>query len=171
MDFNITEIMSKGVTEGVVAGFIYDVISLAIAFILVKFFYEKLLMKLMWGHWYVLVFKPNKEGKKVLVAKRKVSLQTAKKIFEDEGEFSIYVKGVVSSTNTWLNEDVASENAKDIKLTRIFKNQRKIVIDLSKNPSKEKNIDKKETKIEFTKETQQQIDNIEKLLEELKTKK
>jgi hypothetical protein len=132
MDLNTTGVMTQGVKEGIVAGFIYDVASLAIAFILVKIIYEKLYMKWKWGGWRVKICENSTDGGDVLVD-RKLSIQAAKRILEDRGEFSIYVKGIVSPY-AYLNIDIASDEAEEIGLIQRDIAGQEIVVDLSKNP-------------------------------------
>ena len=156
MDLNITGFITKGVSEGILAGFIYDIVSLSLAFILIKLFYEQIYMRLKWGNWKIKVFSSDEssdfeETERILLPKK------AKEIINDMGEFSVYVKGVVASTNTWLNVDIASDKAKEIGLTKLDKTKREICIDVHKNPQKPK-------PFTFTKETQQQIDEILELL-------
>jgi len=156
MDLNITGVIPKAVADSILAGFIYDIISLSAAFILIKLFYEKIFMKLRWGKWKIKVFSSDEnsyfEGTERILLPKK-----AKEIINDMGEFSVYVKGVVASTNTWLNVDIASDKAKEIGLTKLDKTKREICIDVHKNPQKPK-------PFTFTKETQQQIDEILELL-------
>jgi len=156
MDLNITGFITKGVSEGILAGFIYDIVSLSLAFILIKLFYEQIYMRLKWGNWKIKVFSSDEssdfEGTERILLPKK-----AKEIINDMGEFSIYVKGVVASTNTWLNVDISSDKAKEIGLTKLDKTKREICIDVHKNPQKPKPFN-------FTKETQQQIDEILELL-------
>lgn len=120
------------VQENLAVNFIYDVLKFIIAFIFVKFFYEKVYIKWKWGGWRVIIL--NEDRKQVV--SRKLSCSVTKRIFEDLGEFSIYLKGIISPYG-WLNNiDIASEKAEGIGLIeRDYKNKM-IIIDLSKNPSK-----------------------------------
>jgi len=154
----VTKLFSKGVYEGLLASFIYNIISIIVAFILVKFFYDKLYMKSKWGNWKIRVLNSNDSS--FQGTERILRPHKAKEILQDEGVFSVYVKGVVASTNSWLNTDIASEKAKELKLVKIDNKKREIVIDLANNPKKEK-------QIKFTEKTQKQIDNIELLLKNL----
>ena len=135
MDLNATSMMTKGVQEGIIAGFIYDVISLTIAFILVKIFYEKLYMKWKWGGWEIKVYNNIEKDNEEPLTIRNLSTHSAKRIVNDEGELSVYVKGIISPYAR-LTIDIASRNAIDIGLIDIgVKSKKKILIDLSKNPS------------------------------------
>ena len=162
MDFNTTAFMSKGVAEGLLAGFLYDVFSIMVAFVLVKILYEMFYMKYRWGNWKIKVTDSshsNFEG-----AERSLTPSKAKEILEDEGEFSVYAKGVVSSTNSWLNIDIASKKAKEIGLVKIDEEKREICIDLAKNHQKKKAV----KSVKFDEKTKMQIDHIESILQELK---
>ncbi len=61
---------------------------------------------------------------------------------DDKGEFSIYVKGIISPY-AWLNIDIASEEAEKIRLVKIDPSKKIIIVDLSKNPP---NIKSKQSK-------------------------
>ena len=118
------------VRDNIIGNLAYDVFKFTIALILVKIIYEKLYMQIRWGNWKVIIKNQNKK-----LVERKLSPHVAKNIFDDEGEFSIYIKGIVSPYG-WLNIDIASQEAKDKGLLVIDDNNRTITIDLSKNPSK-----------------------------------
>jgi hypothetical protein len=148
-------IVNKNVWDGVLAGFVYDVFTFIAAFILVKVFYEKFYMKKRWGGWKIKVF--HSKNDVFDGAERELSPQKAREILSDLGEFSVYVKGVVASTNSWLNTDIASKKAEEIGLVVRDDKTREIRIDIAKNPSKPKSV-------QFTQKTQEQIDAIEAML-------
>ena len=116
--------------NNILGNLVYDVFKFIIALIIVNLIYEKLYIKYKWGKWKVII----KNGNKTLL-ERKLSPYVAKKIFDDEGDFSIYIKGIVSPYG-WLSIDIASQEAKNIKLLNIDNDNRTITIDLSKNPPK-----------------------------------
>jgi len=118
------------VRDNIIGNLAYDVFKFTIALILVKIIYEKLYMQIRWGNWKVIIKNQNKK-----LVERKLSPHVAKKIFDDEGDFSIYIKGIVSPYG-WLSIDIASQEAKNIKLLNIDNDNRTITIDLSKNPPK-----------------------------------
>ena len=118
------------VRDNIIGNLAYDVFKFTIALILVKIIYEKLYMQIRWGNWKVIIKNQNKK-----LVERKLSPHVTKNIFDDEGEFSIYIKGIVSPYG-WLNIDIASQEAKNIKLLNIDNDNRTITIDLSKNPPK-----------------------------------
>ncbi len=159
MDFNITTLTLNDVVEGLFIGTLYDVFKLLLALIFLKFLYEKFYMQRKWGGWKIKVL--NSADKEFEGTERVLTPSKARAILEDDGEFSIYVKGIVASTNSWLNVDIASKKAKKIELVKRDDIQRVICIDLANNrPPK--------PSVKFSKKTQEQIDHIESMIRELK---
>ena len=127
MDSNIIGIM----IDSIIQNGLYDIVKFIIAFIIYQVLYEKVYLPRIWGGWVVKVI-DNMESD-VPRTKRKLSIHSARRIINDEGELSVYLKGLVSPFAK-LTIDIASEDAKEIKLLIIDKEEKTIHIDLSKNP-------------------------------------
>jgi hypothetical protein len=134
MDINTTQIL-KDTGENFLQNGVYDILKFTILFILYKVF-ERLYLKSEWGDWEVRVYKNYSNDKEALVT-RKLSIQSAKQLHQDEGEMSRYLKGLVSPF-AMLTLDIVSEEAKEKGLYKV--EDKKIIIDLSKNSPK-KNVD------------------------------
>ena len=127
MDSNIIGTM----IDSIIQNGLYDIVKFIIAFIIYQVLYEKVYLPRKWGGWVVKVI-DNMESD-VPRTKRKLSIHSARRIINDEGELSVYLKGLVSPFAK-LTIDIASEEAKEIKLLIIDKKEKTIHIDLSKNP-------------------------------------
>jgi len=127
MDSNIT--MENPIVQGVVSGFIYDIGSLLGAFLLYKVIYEWFYIDWKWGYWNVHIVDESGEE----VVNRPISTQAAKRIFDDQGDFATYIKGIISPY-AQINIDIVSQKAKDIGLIEVDTLRKDINIDLSKNP-------------------------------------
>ncbi len=147
MDINSTVIITKGVSEGILSGFLYDLLKMSLAFLIVKVVYDQWFMKWKWGGWKVLVYEEN-----ICMHEEEIASQSANRILNDRREFSVYIKGIVSPY-AWLNLDVGSKDAEEKGLTERDSKNKQIIINIDKNPRK-----KIKEKVEFTKETQNQID-------------
>lgn len=153
---SIIEAIKNSFLLSFLLNFLYDAAKLTFAFIIIKLLYEKVYMQWRWGNWKIKVFSSNPEQKKPFEpTQRSLLPRKAREILTDDGEFSIYVKGIISSTGTWLNVDIISDKAERDGLVFRDPKRREIRIDVAKNPPKEKTE-------KFTKETQEQIDDLEK---------
>ena len=118
------------VKDNLMVNFIYDVIKFIVALVTVKFFYEKLYLENRWGGWKVIIL----DNHQVKVLERNLSPLVAKRIFDDLGDFSIYLKGIISPYGFLNKIDISSQKAVDIGLLMRNNLEKKIIIDLSKNP-------------------------------------
>lgn len=118
--------------ESLLANFAYDVVKVVFGFLLGRVLIDKLYMTWRWGGWNVIVWGKEDDKKKELT-KRKLSPSVAKRILEDETEYSVYVKGVISPYIR-LNIDPCSPSAAEIGLIRKDLKRKHIVIDIDKNP-------------------------------------
>ena len=75
------------------------------------------------------------KDKDAIRAERKVGPKKAEIILEDDAELSVFVKGIVSPFCT-LNEDLLSERARDIGLFTRSDREKRLTVDISRNPSK-----------------------------------
>ena len=127
MDSTVLEM----IRDNLMVNFIYDVLKFIVAFIIIKFFYETIYMKKRWGGWRVIILDENEKE----VLERELSAIVTKRILGDLGDFSIYLKGIVSPYG-FLNIDISSQKAIDLGLIKQDKLEKKIVINLSKNPKR-----------------------------------
>lgn len=131
---NIYQIISDFQTEyqalisDLLTNIVYDIIKIIIGFMIARYLYEKFIMKWLWGGWTISV----RNNDKILVFQT-IAPALFKRMKEDQRECSAYIKGVVSPY-CWLNEDVLSEKAEKIGLIIKDKEQKSIVVDISKNP-------------------------------------
>ena len=116
------------VKDKLMVNFIYDVIKFIVALVTVKFFYEKFYPKNRWGGWKVIIL----DNHQVKVLERNLSALVAKRIFDDLGDFSIYLKGIISPYGFLNKIDISSQKAVDIGLLMRNNLEKKIIIDLSK---------------------------------------
>lgn len=129
MDGSVLEM----VRDNLMVNFIYDVLKFIVAFVIIKFFYETIYMKKVWGGWKVIIL--DIDGNEVL--ERELSASVSKRIFGDLGDFSIYLKGIISPYGFLNKIDISSEKAIEIGLLIRDESKKKIIVDLSKNPKKE----------------------------------
>ncbi len=129
--YKMNSTLLEMVRDNLMVNFIYDVLKFIVAFIIIKFFYETIYMKKRWGGWKVIILDENEKE----VLERELSAIVAKRILGDLGDFSIYLKGIVSPYG-FLNIDISSQKAIDLGLINQDESEKKIVINLSKNPKK-----------------------------------
>lgn len=67
------------------------------------------------------------------LAARNISPHWAERIFKDDYDFSVYVKGF-ASPYVFLNMDISCDKAKEIGLVKVDEDSKRIIIDKSKNP-------------------------------------
>jgi hypothetical protein len=126
---NLTGIVTD-VVNNVSENGLYDILKFVILYFIYKG-YEKWYLANKWGDWKVKIFKTLEDTHPE--TERKLSIPSAKRIIEDEGERSIYLKGLVSP-HAKLTIDIVSQDAKDKGLVNIDIVKKVIIVDLSKNP-------------------------------------
>lgn len=110
----------------------YDVFKIILGLIFAKLIYDKIFMNICWGGWNIRV----QDGEDNQFFTRKISPVVAKRIMTDGADFSVFVKGVASTT-FWVNKkDMSLENVNDTKLLQLDKRKKLIIIDKAYNPSK-----------------------------------
>ncbi len=108
---------------------VYDIIKFIIGYLIARWLVDGLYMKWRWGNWRVLIVDGDKE-----LASRKITPTKAKTILKDDNDLAVYLKGVVSP-HAWLGIDILSNEAKNTGLFTKDENEKKIIIDISKNPA------------------------------------
>jgi hypothetical protein len=116
--------------DNMLASLLYDIFKFLVAYFLSGVLWHRCIKAWWYRGWVLIVMNDGIE-----LARRKITPTWAGKIFNDEYDFSIYVKSFVSPY-FYLNLDVASDEAKTGGLTTIDKTARKIIIDQAKNPPK-----------------------------------
>ncbi len=120
---------TKNIVDNVYQNGMYDVLKFTILFIVYKIF-DILYTKKKWGGWSVEVYDDLSANP---LARRTLSTISAKRVLTDVGDLSTFLKGVVSPFE-YLNIDIVSEESKKIKLLDIDEKNKKMIIDISKNP-------------------------------------
>jgi hypothetical protein len=108
----------------------YDVIKIVFGFLVARYIFEGPIMRWLWGGWQFIVM----DKDEVKDSPRELSPAVAKRILNDEREFSVYAKGVVSPY-TWLNIDLVSQEAKRVGILEKNSKERQIIIHIDKNPT------------------------------------
>lgn len=111
---------------------IYDIVKFTLSYLLARGLVDGVYMRWKWGGWQVLV----RHGDKLLSV-RNLSPAKAKVILTDANDLSVYIKGMVSP-HAWLNIDICSDLAKDSGLFHINKAEKKLSVDIAKNPPQQK---------------------------------
>ncbi len=107
---------------------IYDIFKFTIGYLVAQWLYDGVYKKNKFGGWQLEMV----EGDERLGG-RNITPHWAEKIFKDDYDFSVYVKGF-ASPYVFLNIDVNCDKAKEIGLVKVDEDSKKIIIDKSKNP-------------------------------------
>ena len=119
--------------DGFFLNTLYDIFKFIIGYLVAQWLYEGVYKKRKYGGWHLELLETEEGGE--ILATRKITPIWAEKIFKDDYDFSVYVKGFISPF-FFLNIDVSSEEAQRIGLIKIDNDTQKIIITQSKNPSK-----------------------------------
>jgi hypothetical protein len=117
--------------EWVLSGLVQNVVWVVAAILFVQFV-QKVYENRRYGGWRVIV-QMNEKG----LVDREISPGKLKEILEEPSEMSVFIKGV-ASPYAWINCDVLTEG-KRLGLFMEEREQRRLVIDLDKNPKVQKN--------------------------------
>lgn len=112
--------------EWVVSGLVQNFVWVIVAILFVQFV-QRAYENWKYGGWRVIVHQNGKD-----VVNREISPGKVKEILAEPAEMSVFIKGVASPYG-WINCDVLTEG-KRLKLFEQKMEERRLVIDLDKNP-------------------------------------
>lgn len=107
---------------------IYDLFKVFVGYIIARLTYEGAFKRWRYGGWTLLVTREGSE-----LTRRELSPQLAENVLENDNDLSVYVKGVVSFYER-LREDICSPESRASGLLRLDKKERRITLNLDKNP-------------------------------------